>query len=218
MKKLAVEFEFECDEDWDQMTGDERQRFCAACKKHLVNYSAMTEREAFALLNAQLDDDICGVFVLDGDQIVFQPEVIQQTKFSAAKRLTQAAILSAPLLAACDVPASNSATEPAAIAVGAAGLSAEPPAPPESEPDHHLHAQARIAAAISIANRKTGAIAGRSKYFEVYENDKFGKHFSSTERHWRMKKGGIRPRPRDIMILRGDTPNSQDTAQKSEDD
>ncbi|QED28524.1 hypothetical protein FRD01_15045 [Microvenator marinus] len=99
MKKLAVEFEFECDEDWDQMTGDERQRFCAA----------------------------------------------------------QAALLS-------------------------------------------------------------GAIAGRSKYFEVYENDKFGKHFKSTERHWRMKKGGIRPRPRDIMILRGDTPNSQDTAQKSGDD
>src|SRR3569833_3627770 len=40
-----------CHESWDEMTGDDKKRFCAGCKKHVYNLSAMTEAEAQEVLN-----------------------------------------------------------------------------------------------------------------------------------------------------------------------
>jgi hypothetical protein len=34
-----------CPADWSQMTGDDRQRLCAQCNKHVHNLSALTPRE-----------------------------------------------------------------------------------------------------------------------------------------------------------------------------
>ena len=34
-----------CTADWSQMTGDDRQRLCAQCNKHVHNLSALTPRE-----------------------------------------------------------------------------------------------------------------------------------------------------------------------------
>lgn len=39
-----------CSAPWDQMEGDERVRFCGECKKHVYNLSAMSRREAEALV------------------------------------------------------------------------------------------------------------------------------------------------------------------------
>jgi hypothetical protein len=39
-----------CSADWAAMTGDERERFCAACTKHVHDLSAMTERQAERLV------------------------------------------------------------------------------------------------------------------------------------------------------------------------
>jgi hypothetical protein len=39
-----------CHESWDQMTGDDRSRFCAHCQKHVHNLSAMSTDEAERLL------------------------------------------------------------------------------------------------------------------------------------------------------------------------
>jgi hypothetical protein len=39
-----------CKADWNDMTGDERVRFCARCDKNVYNLSGMTRAEAEALL------------------------------------------------------------------------------------------------------------------------------------------------------------------------
>ncbi len=39
-----------CKADWSEMSGDERKRFCGACKLHVYNISEMTLAEAEALI------------------------------------------------------------------------------------------------------------------------------------------------------------------------
>lgn len=39
-----------CEEDWDEMRGDERVRFCSRCSWNVYNLSAMTRREAERLV------------------------------------------------------------------------------------------------------------------------------------------------------------------------
>jgi hypothetical protein len=39
-----------CSADWDQMSGDERVRFCGKCEKNVYNLSAMTRADAEALV------------------------------------------------------------------------------------------------------------------------------------------------------------------------
>ena len=46
-----------CSADWEQMEGDNRVRLCGECKKNIFNLSAMTRRDAEALLKT--DGDIC---------------------------------------------------------------------------------------------------------------------------------------------------------------
>ena len=46
----AVDVPVPCSESWDEMTGGEKQRFCASCEKDIHNISAMTSREARKLL------------------------------------------------------------------------------------------------------------------------------------------------------------------------
>ena len=40
-----------CHESWDDMTGDDKKRFCCGCKKNVFNLSAMTEAEAQTVLS-----------------------------------------------------------------------------------------------------------------------------------------------------------------------
>jgi hypothetical protein len=42
----AVRVASPCKADWDAMQGDDRQRFCGQCEKHVYNLSAMTRAEA----------------------------------------------------------------------------------------------------------------------------------------------------------------------------
>src|SRR5262249_3867221 len=48
-----------CRMDWNRMHGDERTRRCAACDKHVYDFTAMTSDEALALIRAQ-DGEVCG--------------------------------------------------------------------------------------------------------------------------------------------------------------
>src|SRR5919107_4089342 len=41
-----------CSADWERMSGDERVRFCAECSLNVYNLSAMTRREAEALVTS----------------------------------------------------------------------------------------------------------------------------------------------------------------------
>src|SRR5689334_23091956 len=41
-----------CTTDWEQMSGDERRRFCADCGKHVYNLAEMARPEVEALIAA----------------------------------------------------------------------------------------------------------------------------------------------------------------------
>ena len=47
-----------CPADWERMTGVERVRFCAQCRLHVYNLSAMTRREAERLITTS-EDRLC---------------------------------------------------------------------------------------------------------------------------------------------------------------
>ncbi len=47
-----------CTADWEQMQGDDRVRFCGECKKNVFNLSAMTRRDAEALLR-ETNGNLC---------------------------------------------------------------------------------------------------------------------------------------------------------------
>jgi hypothetical protein len=47
-----------CSADWEQMEGNDRVRFCAECKKNVFNLSAMTRRDAEALIQGK-NGDMC---------------------------------------------------------------------------------------------------------------------------------------------------------------
>ncbi len=46
-----------CHERWEEMTGDERTRHCAACRLDVHNIAGMSEAEAEALLRSAFNDD-----------------------------------------------------------------------------------------------------------------------------------------------------------------
>lgn len=48
-----IEIAKPCPANWDEMTGDERARFCQHCRKNVYNLSAMTAEEAVALVRAK---------------------------------------------------------------------------------------------------------------------------------------------------------------------
>jgi hypothetical protein len=55
-----------CPASWDEMHGDERMRFCDSCNLHVYNISAMSRREAEALIS-RTEGRICGRFYRRAD-------------------------------------------------------------------------------------------------------------------------------------------------------
>lgn len=49
----------ECPVDWEAMQGNDRQRFCPSCGKHVYNISAMTPNEAIELIRER-NGSLCG--------------------------------------------------------------------------------------------------------------------------------------------------------------
>ena len=58
-----------CDADWDEMTGDDRARFCGSCQKNVYNISDMTREEATDMVT-QREGDICVRFYQRADETV----------------------------------------------------------------------------------------------------------------------------------------------------
>lgn len=57
---LQIDIASPCHESWDEMTGDERVRHCAACKLNVFNTKQMTEQEVIALLASSNGGKVCG--------------------------------------------------------------------------------------------------------------------------------------------------------------
>ncbi|GMU66299.1 MAG: hypothetical protein AMXMBFR36_25730 [Acidobacteriota bacterium] len=48
-----------CPARWEEMVGDERVRFCSACRRNVYNLSAMTETAVLELLHGR--GEVCGL-------------------------------------------------------------------------------------------------------------------------------------------------------------
>ena len=104
-----------CHEDLDAMPGDDRQRFCNRCEKHVQNLSAMTRDQAEAFINAnptgaciQMSRDRLGQIVTADDLDDSKLRPLRQRRMAAQASLPSLAILAggvamAIALSACTV-------------------------------------------------------------------------------------------------------------------
>ena len=87
-----------CHADWATMSGDERKRFCGACKKHVHDLSELTEAEATTLLK---EPGTCTRFRTDaaGEVIFADTPMLQVLARQAAALAITATMVSTPALA-----------------------------------------------------------------------------------------------------------------------
>ena len=100
MKAADIRIPDPCNEDWGRMTPEQRGRFCGACQKKVHDLSAMSEKEAKAVLKS--DADICVSYLSDKTGVVqFQPERIVPVGRLFRRASTTAAAGLSLALAAC---------------------------------------------------------------------------------------------------------------------
>jgi hypothetical protein len=90
-----------CNQSWNEMTGDDRVRNCAACKLSVFNISEMTRDEATELIHSRTNQRLCIRLYRRGDGTVITrdcPGAAQ--KSSAVRTLRKAATTAALALAA----------------------------------------------------------------------------------------------------------------------
>src|SRR6185436_4668613 len=58
-----------CSANWEDMTGDERSRLCADCRKHVYDLSALTADEAVDLIREK-EGNLCARFYQRNDGTV----------------------------------------------------------------------------------------------------------------------------------------------------
>ena len=62
MEQLQISIPKPCHQDWNQMTPEERGRFCSSCNKTVVDFSDKTENEILNFINSHRNENICGRF------------------------------------------------------------------------------------------------------------------------------------------------------------
>ena len=142
MRRKDLHIATPCHESWDAMDGAHATRFCGQCDKHVHDLSAMTQREADALLHS--NQRLCVRYTSTQDGEVLHTDSQDPTwrlslQATGAQRLTMAALMALPLaLSAClpDAPSSAQAVSPLILEDGEAvkvGVSSVPPAHTEEQ-------------------------------------------------------------------------------------
>ncbi len=65
MKQLQISIPKPCHEDWNQMTPEERGRFCSVCQKTVLDFSEKTKEEILEFIQAHRHEKLCGRFRSD---------------------------------------------------------------------------------------------------------------------------------------------------------
>lgn len=74
MARRSLRLRFACDEDWERLDGDERQRHCASCEQTVHDLSVMTRREATELFRER-PPGLCVRYSHDGKgRVLFRSE------------------------------------------------------------------------------------------------------------------------------------------------
>jgi hypothetical protein len=108
MRITEVPIASPCGVDWRTMKPSDTKRFCDACKKHVHDLSAMTLRDARALLASPPTEGLCVRYMYDAHrEIVFRGACLPPSMLVKAKRFARAAVGAATFpiaLAACSSP------------------------------------------------------------------------------------------------------------------
>lgn len=70
-----VTLEKPCSQNWDEMVGDERERFCSMCSLNVYNLSSMTRDEAEEFLQVRNDGSVCLNYISDAEGKVITDNV-----------------------------------------------------------------------------------------------------------------------------------------------
>lgn len=84
-----------CRTTWSQMTGDDKVRFCALCKKNVYNLSTLTRDEAVGLVRAK-EGDMCATFYQRADGTVMTADCsvgIRRARFAVAAAMSLLVII-----------------------------------------------------------------------------------------------------------------------------
>jgi len=76
-----------CDADWNRMQGDDRVRFCAHCQKNVYNLSALTRRDAEALIKEK-EGNLCARFYRRADGTVLTQDCPVGLKAKITRRIS----------------------------------------------------------------------------------------------------------------------------------
>src|SRR5436190_13082644 len=85
-----------CAASWDQMTGDDRARFCSLCQKNVYNLSALTAAEITALIQEK-EGKLCGRFYRRSDGTMLTADCPVGLR-NMARRLRALSVAAAGLL------------------------------------------------------------------------------------------------------------------------
>ena len=80
-----------CKADWEQMTGDDRVRFCGQCDKNVYNLSAMTRQDAEQLL-LEKEGKVCVRFYRRSDGTVMTTDCPVGARRVRVRRVALAAV------------------------------------------------------------------------------------------------------------------------------
>lgn len=162
-----------CGQSWADMPGDDHKRFCGSCQHHVHNLSAMTAREAYALIKARrAGERLCVRYLVEDDQVVFREDEAAARQLSrqldGLRRMAAVALVAVPLLTACEpVATSNEHAEAQAPLVIRDGqpvmLSPGAAARPLRQSNSHPRSKRLTAGALSCArtclNESAGAMS-----------------------------------------------------------
>lgn len=131
-----------CEEDWGEMRGDERVRFCARCSLNVYNLSAMTRREAERLV-VEREGRLCVRFYRRKDGTILTrncPTGLAKLKRRVSRAASATAAAAISFIAGVGVaPATKQSESYAADAVAVSIANDAAAAPPSYISEDELH-------------------------------------------------------------------------------
>lgn len=91
-KKITINVPEPCHENWNQMTPEDKGRFCAVCSKTVIDFSTMSNTEVQDYFIKTEEQNICGRF--RSNQLSENPFYIPSTEFKKPMSFQRAFVLS----------------------------------------------------------------------------------------------------------------------------
>lgn len=102
-RKLKLTISEPCQENWEAMAGTERERFCEKCQSSVIDFSALTAKQARRVMETA-EGRVCGQVVRDPQgNVVFRSEPNGAGRAIRAAGLSLAAISGVAAQSSCEL-------------------------------------------------------------------------------------------------------------------